>query len=117
MKYLLAIVVMLVVSIPVAAQEFQSVRPTLVVPSAGALRDPVTGWTFTQVRPHPPWVFVRPTVPLRLVPPPVRWPPLLLFQTKRGLQGWVIEGSVALPIGPSGTGLFDGPGHGLWDDR
>ncbi len=117
MKVLLFVFVMLSGSIPMAAQEFQSVRPTIVVPSAGALRDPVTGWAFTQVRPHPPWVFVRPTVPLFLVPPPVRWPSLLLFQTKHGLQGWVIEGSVALPIGGQTPPSIFTPTWGLWDER
>lgn len=113
MKILRVVFVILAVAMPAAAQEFQSVRPTIVVPSAGALRDPVVGGSPLGMVPSPPWVFVRPTVP-PLVLPPLRLPPLVLFQTPRGLAGYVIEGSIALPIGPvTAPPLALGPGWAL----
>ena len=112
MKYLLCIFVMLVSSMPVAAQTFQSVRPTYVVPSAGTHVSPVSVRPF----PRPTWVFVRPAVPPPFVAPPVRLPPLLLFQTKRGLRGFIIEPPIVLPIGGQTPSIFT-PTWGLWDPR
>ena len=124
MKYLLSVLVMLVLSIPVAAQEFTQVRPTIIVSPTGRIiapirpiispTAPIVSSTASIVSP---FVIVLPAAPPPLVPPPVRLPPLLLFQTTRGLQGFVIEPPVVLPIGQPTPGLFDGPWPGLWDPR
>lgn len=118
MKYLLVVFGLLMSSIPGAAQTFQSVRPTYVVPSVGTHAHPVTVWSGTQVlTPQPSWVIVRPTVPPPpLVVPPVRLPPLLLFQTTRGLRGFIIEPPIVLPIGGQTPSIFT-PTWGLWDPR
>jgi len=115
MKLLLSLFVILVSSIPVAAQEFQSVRPTIVV-SPGervvARPDPGTVWCCHRP-PRPSWV-LPPAAPLVL--PRVTLPPLLLFHTPQGLRGYVIEGAVALPIGGQTPSIFT-PTWGLWDER
>ena len=92
MKYLLSVLVMLVLSIPVAAQEFTQVRPTIIVSPTGQIiapirpiispTAPIVSSTASIVSP---FVIVRPAAPPPLVLPPVRLPPLLLFQTKRGM--------------------------------
>lgn len=117
MNYLLLLFVMLMISIPVAAQEFQSVRPTIVVSSAkrsqAARQDPGTVWCCGHRPLRPSWV-LPPAAPLV---PRVTLPPLLLFHTKEGLRGYVIEGAVALPIGGQPTPSIFTPTWGLWDPR